>query len=143
MKKEEYEACRLRLGRYRDLLRRLERRTEEANRWAALSQRSTAVPDRMATGHPPRDIGQVKATEIAIREECDELALQAHRERELLCAAIAAVQSTRSRELLESVYLNGRTLEQIANSTGRTEKTVRRQLFFAIAHLAAASDFFD
>ena len=142
MKKEEYEACRLRLGRYRDLIRRLDRRISEANRWADLAERSTVVPDRLAAGRLPRDIGQVKATEMAIRQECDELAVAAHQERELLCAAIAAVQSISSRELLESVYLNGRTLEQIANSTGRTEKTVRRQLFSAIAHLAAASDFF-
>lgn len=133
------------LSRYRDTLRKLERRSDEARRWREMASRASGSVVTIGNGSPGQrgnDIGGMLATAEGIHQECDELAALAGSYRAELRAALALLPNPRHRDLLEAVYIDGKTVERIAGELNRSAKTVANQIGLAVIELRRRADYF-
>lgn len=121
-----------RLRAYTSQMVRLERKCEEAARWASLAE--TGEPD----GSNP-----LKITVIQIRDECEQLAEQVKRLRQQLIFAFEQLPGSRYRDVLEMYYLQGMNTTQIGRMRGWSGRYVRRLRSEAISQLEAHSHFFE
>lgn len=138
------EEMRAELGRYRDTVRKLNRRCEEAERWRELARRSSGsvVGAGRTPAHSRDDVGAVVSMADSIAIECKLISAQAAQKRELLCNCIEMVPEARHREVLESVFVNGMTISQLAEIVDRSDKTVERWLNAAMRSIARSSSYF-
>lgn len=143
MTDKEYEEMRIKLNEYRDTVRRLNRRSEEAQRWSGMSVQSTGGVFGQRSGSNRGDsLGSIAATALSLQEECDELGALAANQRARLCSCVERIPQQNYREILESVYLNGNTIEAVAEIRAVTPRTIWRWLRSATAKLHEHSDFF-
>ena len=144
MTDKEYEEKKIKLNMYRDTVRKLARRQEELQRLQDLSVRSTVgvFSGRSGAGQPKDQLGSVASTAIGLHEECKKIEVQVVQLRQELCRCIAMVPESNHKEMLESVYLVGKSMEQIADERTVTVKTVRRWSRAAVIGLGKSSDFF-
>ncbi len=120
MRKEEYENCKLQLNKYRDTVRKLNRNKEEIKRWNELNINGNT---------------QILQTEIdALAKESMQLRLNLSNALELI--------SPSEQDLIASIYLCGKTMEQLATQYQVTVRTINRRLHSAILHLKNSTDFF-
>lgn len=142
MTDKEYESMRIRLNEYRDTVRRLNRRSEEAQRWGGMSVQSTGGIFRRSGGNKGDSLGSIAATALSLQEECDELGALAANQRARMCSCVERIPQQNYREILESVYLNGNTIEAVAEIRAVTPRTIWRWLRSATTKLHDCSDFF-
>lgn len=139
MTDKEYEKMRIKLSAYRDTVRCLARRNEEAQRWDSMTSQTTGGILGHRTGG---NMGNIVTTTLSLLDECEEICALATIQRAHLCSCIDLVQPQNYRDILESVYLNGKTIEQVATSRAVTNRTIWRWLRCATAKLDECSDYF-
>lgn len=145
MTDKEYLEKRMQLNMYRDTVRKLGRRQEELQRLQDLSLRSTSGAygyGRPGEGNAKDRLGGVASTAISLQEECQSIEQLVVQLRQELCRCVALVPESIYRETLESIYLVGKTLEQLADGRSVTLKTARRWVKAAVVQLDSCSDFF-
>lgn len=128
---EQYDQKRMLLSKYRVLLGQLQRLSEEAERWQAISEMSSS-----------RSPGSVYCTALTIAEERDSRARLVLEERTRLSEAIARLDNPQHRLVLEGIYLSCGTQEQLAIDLDRSVRTIKRLLRSATEALDARTDFF-
>ena len=145
MKNIELEEKKLLLGRYRDTERKYRRRGEDAERWRDMAIRagtSVARTDRR-DGQPRDTVGHNTTMADTIEQECRQLEAVALSERKRLCTCIDLMPLPEHREILESIYVSGKTITQLAAAAGCSEKTIERKLKRAVVSLEKHSDYFE
>lgn len=143
MTNKEYSDKIRQLGRYRDIIRKLDRRTEEKKRWEDRSQHFSASiikNESRSGGHD--NIALIIETMETIERDRQLLLIEAKFERERLCSCIEALISVQSQEILEMLFVNGQSAEQYTKHTDRTLKTVNRWLRTAVEDLSSQTRYF-
>lgn len=119
------------LREYNIMLGRLERKCEDAGRWAC-----------MAENGEPDGSNRIKSTALDIRAECERLAEKTNVLRLRLSKALELMPNERRRQVLEFYYLNGFDTSHICDETGWSKRYVQQLHSEAIKELNSSSKFF-
>ena len=128
-----YKEKDLMLRQYREDVIRLRGLVQEAERWEQIAM-STAISSEPSSGGG--NVGgrvQTAATNVAdivqdIRQDMDGIRAERWEIRQI----VAGIQNRRQRMLLELRYINGLTVDQIANEIGKSHKWTRESLRRAV-----------
>ena len=120
------------LRQYRDNAIRLRGLAQEADRWEQIAM-STAVSGEPSSGGGNGGRVQAAATNAAdilreIHQDMDGI----REERQAVRRMVDGVQNRRQKMLLELRYINGLTVDQIANEIGKSHKWTRESLRRAV-----------
>ena len=122
-------------------VRRLSRRCNEAASWNDMAVRSGSSVMKVSknTGY---DVGTIKSTAMSIEGEASDLAIRVSTLRNKLYTSMDQMQCSLYRDVLESIYIQGMTREQVADQHKRSIRTINRWVVCAIDDLSKNSDFF-
>lgn len=120
------------LRQYRDNAIRLRGLAQEAERWEQIAM-STAVSGEPSSGGGNGGRVQAAATNAAdilreIHQDMDGIRAERQEVRQL----VDGVQNRRQKMILELRYINGLTVDQIANEIGKSHKWTRESLRRAV-----------
>ena len=129
------------LRQYRDNAIRLRGLAQEAERWEQIAM-STAVSGEPSSGGGNGGRVQAAATNAAdilreIHQDMDGI----RAERQAVRRMVDGVQSRRQKMLLELRYINGLTVDQIANEIGKSHKWTRESLRRAVDALEMGEEY--
>lgn len=127
----DYSQKKEKLREYIVALGRLERKCEDASRWAA-----------MAENGEPDGSNRIKSAALDAREDCERLAGQANDLRLQLSGALERMPTERRRQVLEYYYLNGFSTSRICTETGWSKRYIQQLHSEAIRELGLFSRFF-
>ena len=121
------------LRQYRDNAIRLRGLAQEAERWEQIAMSTAVSGEPSGSGGANGGRVQTAATNAAdivqdIRRDMDGIRAERQEVRQL----VDGVQNRRQKMLLELHYLNGLTVDQIANEIGKSHKWTRESLRRAV-----------
>lgn len=139
----KYDDKQLQMREYLVAKRKMIRRCEAAKQWNdyALQSGGGVVirrPDRGAG----QDIGAIKAMAMSIEAEARHLAEEVEGLRRQLHDSIALMPTPKYRDVLEAMYLLGKSRTEIAEEYSCEPRTVGRWLRLATEELDSSSNFF-
>ncbi|MEA5135694.1 MAG: DUF1492 domain-containing protein [Candidatus Fimivivens sp.] len=148
MTKKDYDEKRLQLGKYRLLMAKLERRTEETRRWENIAYGCSAVAyDSAKPGRSSVRSGTENGTALdmvnQLKKESEDISSKASVLRMRLQSCIDQLPDNRHRDVLEAMYINGYQTTTLVSKLDRSPKTVGRLLRKATEELAALTDYFN
>ena len=148
MTKKDYDEKRLQLGKYRLLMAKLERRTEETRRWENIAYGcSTSVYDPAKPGRSSVRSGTENGTALdmvnQLKKESEDISSKASVLRMRLQSCIDQLPDNRHRDVLEAMYINGYQTTTLVSKLDRSPKTVGRLLRKATEELATLTDYFN